>query len=99
MVAGTSTRFLLRWIDTAGRTGEFELRQGVTTLGRAITSDVVLADHRASREHARIHVRGEQVLLEDLNSRNGTFVNGARVSTVALGPDSRIGIGDLQFVR
>ena len=47
-----------------------------TTMGRDIGVDIVLADPRISRRHARIHRSGDAYFLEDLQSRNGTKLNG-----------------------
>ena len=41
--------------------------------------DFILADGRASRRHCEVVIRGIEVLVDDLNSRNGTYVNGAPV--------------------
>ena len=48
-------------------------------IGRASTSDIPLADPFLSRHHARLFRQGEQVMIEDLKSRNGTELNGLRV--------------------
>lgn len=54
---------------------------GNCSLGRAVGNDVVLVDDRVSRRHATIHVQGEREFwLVDLGSRNGTYLNGRRVS-------------------
>jgi pSer/pThr/pTyr-binding forkhead associated (FHA) protein len=93
MAVGAPSRFLLRWHDPAGPM-ERELPQGAFTLGRALTCEVVLADVAASREHARIHVRGAGAAIEDLGSRNGTYVNGQRITAARLHPGDEIRIGD-----
>lgn len=49
------------------------------TIGRAQGSDIVIGLLGLSRRHARIHRRGTEVVLEDLGSQNGTWVNNARV--------------------
>lgn len=54
----------------------FVLAQEVTRLGRAADSDVVLDDPQVSRRHAQIELKYQRCVLRDLNSRNGTFVNG-----------------------
>jgi hypothetical protein len=48
-------------------------------IGRDEQCDLVIADRRVSRRHARIRLRDEKYLLEDLGSKNGTFVNGQEV--------------------
>lgn len=54
---------------------------GNCSLGRAVGNDVVLVDDRVSRRHATIHSQGEREFwLVDLGSRNGTYLNGRRVS-------------------
>jgi hypothetical protein len=51
-----------------------------TALGRQPDNDVVIDDRWISRHHARIVRRGSSYLIEDLNSKNGTFVNGQPLS-------------------
>lgn len=65
-----------------------------TTIGRGSDCDVVLADAHASRHHARLDVRGGVFVLTDLNSTNGTRVNGHRVREVVLGVGDRIELGE-----
>jgi pSer/pThr/pTyr-binding forkhead associated (FHA) protein len=78
--------------DAAG--GTHVLRDAVTTLGRAVENDVVIAAKRVSREHARLTRQGWRVVLEDLGSTNGTFLNGARVvAPVQLRDGDRIELG------
>jgi predicted component of type VI protein secretion system len=52
---------------------------GPVTVGRAGDADLVLADELVSRHHARITPSGSGAIVEDLGSRNGTFVNGEAV--------------------
>jgi len=83
--------------DPTGR--EHELRDDVTTIGRAVENDIVITSRRVSREHARLMRRGWRVILEDLGSTNGTFLNDERaLNPVELRDDDRIGIGDVTFV-
>jgi hypothetical protein len=63
------------------------------TIGRAPDSGLVVRDGRASRHHARIDGRRGTLILTDLGSTNGSFVNDRRVESVALGPGDRIRIG------
>ena len=63
------------------------------TLGRESANAVVLKDNGASRRHARIHVGPEGWVVEDLGSRNGTYVNGNIVVRHALSEGDRVQIG------
>ena len=53
-------------------------------IGRAEQSDVPLFEPTVSRRHATVHLKGEEVVLEDLGSKHGTFVNSRRVSRAKL---------------
>jgi serine protease Do len=68
---------------------------GELIIGRAPESDVVLDDERVSSRHARLsHQPDGSVRLEDLNSTNGTYVNGKRISDpVTLRGGEEIGLG------
>lgn len=71
------------------------------SLGRAPQCDVVLEDVKASRRHARLVVQGSVVELEDLDSSNGTYLNGNRVKRKLLrdGDEIRIGLTSIKFVE
>jgi DNA-binding response OmpR family regulator len=56
------------------------LNQAVTTIGRWEDNHVVIADRGVSRHHAQIQRQGTQYLIEDLDSKNGLYLNGERVS-------------------
>ncbi|HEY8744920.1 MAG TPA: DUF3662 and FHA domain-containing protein, partial [Chloroflexota bacterium] len=60
--------------------------------GRGLDNDVVLDSLSVSREHARL-LRADGLFIEDLGSRNGTFVNGQRVQRARVGPGDRIRLG------
>lgn len=49
-------------------------------LGRSPTSDIQIKDHFVSRKHLRISRKGSRIFIKDLNSRNGTFVNGEPIN-------------------
>jgi len=51
----------------------------VTSIGRAPGNTIVLEDDYVSNEHALLMLRGQQWWVEDLNSRNGTLLNGERL--------------------
>jgi len=67
---------------------------GVLRIGRGSGNDVVVADAKVSARHAEIRVEGGQVMIADLDSTNGTWVNGERVTTRALRNRDRIQLGD-----
>ena len=84
----------------------FRLRRRAMTVGRSADADIRLHDERASRLHARLDYRGPGTsddttfFIEDLESTNGTFVNGAQMQRVRLQPGDKVRIGDtiLKFV-
>jgi len=63
------------------------------TIGRAADNDLVLADSRVSRHHARISGRAGRLVLVDLGSTNGTVVNGSRVTEIVLGFGDQLALG------
>ena len=75
---------------------EHPLTGDTITIGRAVENDIVITSKRVSREHARVRREGWRVVLEDLGSTNGTFLNDERLlSPVALHDEDRIKIGDV----
>lgn len=68
------------------------LRGGVYGIGRQESNPIFLEDKEVSRQHARLLVDGDAVVVEDLGSGNGTHVDGARVERVAVGAGSVIEI-------
>jgi hypothetical protein len=64
-----------------GEGDEFPLNSAPLTVGRGGQNDLVLTgDDFASARHARIEVRGDGIWVQDLDSTNGTYVNGSRVA-------------------
>ena len=75
----------------------YPLVRAVTRLGRGSDTDIRIEDPGASRNHCEI-VLGQPVLVRDLNSTNGTFVNGQKVSQVEVTDGTVITIGTTQLV-
>jgi hypothetical protein len=70
----------------------------LTSLGRAPTNTIVLADTFCSQEHALVTWRGGQWWLEDRHSSNGTLLNGERISEpVVISSGDVIGIGQIKL--
>ncbi len=63
------------------------------TIGRSSENQIVLASNTVSRKHARITSIDDRYAIEDLNSRNGTFVNGERTQSAELFDGDLIEIG------
>jgi pSer/pThr/pTyr-binding forkhead associated (FHA) protein len=61
-----------------------EIAVGEITLGRSAACNVVVDGNPVSKVHARVERSSDQLLLEDLASSNGSFVNGSRVRTAVL---------------
>lgn len=81
-------------ITTGPRAGATYPLQDSQIIGRLPKCAIPLDDAGASREHARIYRRGGGYFIVDLNSKNGVFVNGARVEKAALGDGDEIQIGE-----
>lgn len=75
----------------------YPLVRAITRLGRGSDTDIRIEDPGASRNHCEI-VLGAPVLVRDLNSTNGTFVNGQKISQVEVADGTAIMIGTTQLV-
>jgi hypothetical protein len=71
---------------------------GPMRIGRSPDCELAIRDSRASRHHARLHARDGVLVLTDLNSTNGTRVNGQRIREVVLGHGDRILIGETELI-
>jgi hypothetical protein len=78
-------------LDWSGRRGEL-------LVGRHHACDVVLSDPSVSRRHARLVFRDGSWVLQDLESTNGTTVNGVRVGRCALRPGDLLALGDEELL-
>jgi hypothetical protein len=76
----------------------YPLSGPVTMIGRSSACDVPLDDASASRRHAELRRRGGKTVLVDLDSTNGTLVNGRRVREAPLRAGDRITIGTTTIV-
>ncbi|MEI8210780.1 MAG: ATP-binding protein [Planctomycetota bacterium] len=72
---------------------QFTLREGSVRIGRDGNSDIHFDDNETSRNHAEIHWSDGHCVIKDLNSSNGTLVNGKKIQECVLESGDRIQIG------
>jgi hypothetical protein len=81
-----------------GSTTPHLLRRRVTRIGRNHDNDIVIQSDRVSRYHAEIQRQGDQLIIVDQKSRNGVWVNSAKISApTRLQPGDTIRIGRQEF--
>jgi two-component system, cell cycle response regulator len=80
---------------TGGMSGQqFKIAPGFSAIGRGGSAEIRIDDDGLSRAHARIRTEGGRVWIEDLGSRNGTFVNGHKLTVpIELRDGDKIGVG------
>jgi DNA-binding winged helix-turn-helix (wHTH) protein len=82
------------WLTGAGV--ELVLRQGENLIGRAPEAHIRIESPKVSRRHARIVVEGDTAVVEDLGSKNGTFVGDVKVEgPMPLGNGDQLRLGQL----
>jgi hypothetical protein len=82
-----------------GQDTSFPLVRDTYTLGRHRNNDIVINDPKVSSFHARIDRSADGFVLVDLKSRNGSFVNGKRIThgVLATGDEVRLGTARLHY--
>lgn len=87
-------QYALRFISGKYQGGEFPLRMNrEIIIGRSSDLDMVLVEDMVSRKHAKISTTNGEIVIEDLGSTNGTFVNGEKVTRAPLSEGDRILVG------
>jgi pSer/pThr/pTyr-binding forkhead associated (FHA) protein len=78
----------------------FDIPEGLSTIGRSQDNTIVLDVPDVSRRHARLERSGNHLRIYDLNSTNGTRINGEaiHISDVQEGDEIRIGSATLELV-
>ena len=84
---------MFKFISGKYKGGEFPLDKNVIVIGRHSDLEMVLSEDMVSRKHAKISISGSDIILEDMGSTNGTFVNGNRIKKIKLKLNDRILIG------
>jgi pSer/pThr/pTyr-binding forkhead associated (FHA) protein len=92
--------WILRTITDTGPEQTFRiLPGGVRTLGRAAGADFIVDSAQVSRVHCRLTaLPGGQLEVRDLESTNGTFVNGHRVDVAQLASGDKLQVGRVELV-
>jgi adenylate cyclase len=83
--------FIVEYLD--GTTEKHQKLGMATVVGRAPTCDVVVNDSSVSRRHAQLSVDAGVCTVEDLGSRNGTYVNGQQIDRAQLNDGDRVVLG------
>lgn len=83
---------------SAGMTGRaHELKAEKTTIGRVEDNSFQIAEPSVSSHHCEVLLRGNDVIVRDLNSTNGTFINGEKVSESPLKPGQILRLGQIEI--
>ena len=95
LVEGAPALLIIKSGRKSGAT--FPLRKKVINMGRDSSNEIVIDDPKSSRQHAKIKLEGDNFVIYDLASSNGTFVNGEKITSVKLNDGDEIKIGDTVF--
>jgi pSer/pThr/pTyr-binding forkhead associated (FHA) protein len=79
----------------AGRT--CELKTETTTVGRVSDNAFEIPESSVSSHHAEIVLKGDEILIRDLDSTNGTFINGEKVTEAILKPGQILRFGTVEL--
>ncbi len=95
-----SKRYSLAVILGANSGQIFTVTKPRTVLGRGTETDVQLSDSEVSRRHAMLEIRGDEAVVSDLGSTNGTYVDGVRVqkATIYSNQEFSLGTTTLMFI-
>src|ERR1700740_1273956 len=81
-----------------GMTGRtHELKADKTTIGRVEDNTFQIAEPSVSSHHCEVFLRGNDIVVKDLNSTNGTFINGEKVSESPLKPGQILRLGQIEI--
>jgi pSer/pThr/pTyr-binding forkhead associated (FHA) protein len=83
---------------SAGMTGRTqELKVDKTTIGRVEDNTFQLAEPSVSSHHCEVLLRGSEVVVRDLNSTNGTYINGEKVTEKVIKPGQILRLGQIEM--
>jgi len=89
-------KYLLYYLD--GFVKKFPLPPHPFTIGREAGNDLLLDEDTFSRFHARVTPRGTEIVIEDMDSTNGVFVNQVRVREAVIGLGESFSLGNTEFI-
>jgi two-component system, NtrC family, sensor kinase len=75
-----------------------ELEHAPAWIGRDREADLCLDERHVSRQHCQLERVEDAVVVRDMDSKNGTFVNGLQVSEAILKPGDKLTVGVLSFI-
>jgi pSer/pThr/pTyr-binding forkhead associated (FHA) protein len=85
-------------IQNQGMTGRAcELHTDRTTIGRVEDNTFQIADPSVSSHHCEVHLRGSDIFIRDLNSTNGSFINGNKIEESILKPGQVLRLGQVEL--
>lgn len=85
-------------ILSQGMTGRsHELKVDKTTIGRVDDNSFPIAEASVSSHHCEVLLRGTDVVIHDLNSTNGTFINGEKITESVLKPGQTLRLGQVEL--
>ena len=85
-------------IQNQGMTGRTcELHTDRTTIGRVEDNTFHIADPSVSSHHCEIQLRGSDIVIRDLNSTNGSFINGNKIEESVLKPGQILRLGQVEL--
>lgn len=88
----------LKVIKSTGEVSTCPLEGKEILIGRSHECQILIEEQLVSRKHAKIFCDGDKYFVEDLNSVNGVYINGAKVKKQAIAPGDKILVGDSQIV-
>jgi hypothetical protein len=84
-------------VNTDGVGKSFPITDSSLKIGKATDNDVVIDSPTVSRNHIVIQRQGDRFLVQDLQSTNGTFIDGAQIREAYLKPGQLLELGDVQL--
>lgn len=88
---------VLTLVTKDGTRKDFLLPSSATVIGRKQDCDLCIPLMNVSRKHCQINQDGGRLTVRDLDSRNGTYLNGKKIEESILSPGDKLTIGPLYF--